>query len=113
MKSKVTTLAIIAALLATTTTAFAAPPAPGPAPQTNPAIERANRPVGQIPHRDWQRGDRLPPEYRDRIFVVENLGQHGLQAPPRGYQWYGVAGDYVLVANSTHVISKIVPAQTH
>ena len=108
MKAKITTLFVIAALLATTGTAFASQPEhrPGNPPPTS--IERANRPVGAIPHRDWHRGDRLPAEYRDRIFVVENLRQHNLQTPPRGYHWVGVAGDYVLVASATGVISNIV-----
>ncbi|EEA01187.1 conserved hypothetical protein [Burkholderia sp. H160] len=113
MKSKATALLVIVSLLATTAPAFAAPPEHSAATQLNPAIERANRPVGQIPHRDWHRGDRLPPEYRDHIFVVGNLHQHGLQTPPRGYHWVGVAGDYVLVATATGLIEKIQPAGTH
>jgi Ni/Co efflux regulator RcnB len=104
-----TKLLVIASLLDTTATAaFAAQPIDRPAQQGNPSIERANRAVGAIPHRDWHRGDRLPAEYRDRIFVVENLRQHNLQTPPRGYHWVGVAGDYVLVASATGVISNIV-----
>ncbi|CAG9244964.1 Nickel/cobalt transporter regulator [Paraburkholderia unamae] len=109
MKSKVTTLLVIAALLATTSSVFAAQPGHGPASQANPSIERANRAVGAIPHQDWHRGDRLPPEYRDRIFVVDDWRQHGLEAPARGYHWVGVAGDYVLVASATGVISKVLP----
>ncbi|HEY4804244.1 MAG TPA: RcnB family protein [Paraburkholderia sp.] len=112
MKSKATALLVIVSLLATSATAFAAQPQ-HPSHQPNPSIERANRPVGAIPHRDWHRGDRLPPEYRDHIFRVDNWRQHGLEAPPRGHQWVGVAGDYVLVASATGVISNIIPAHTH
>ena len=108
MKAKATTFFVIAALLATTGYAFAAQPEHLPQPPSS--IERANRPVGAIPHRDWHRGDRLPPEYRDRIFVVENWRQHDLQAPPRGYHWVGVAGDYVLVATATGVIENVLTA---
>ncbi len=71
-------------------------------------MERANRPVGAIPHRDWHRGDRLPMEYRDRNYTVDDWRQHGLSAPPRGYQWVGVNGDYVLAAIATGVITSII-----
>jgi Ni/Co efflux regulator RcnB len=108
MNSNATRLLLIASLFAVSATAFAAQPIDRPAQQSTVNIERANRAVGAIPHRDWHRGDRLPPEYRDRIFVVENLRQHNLQTPPRGHHWVGVAGDYVLVANATGVISTIV-----
>jgi Ni/Co efflux regulator RcnB len=109
MRTNAITLLVAASLLATTATAFAAQPVERPAQQSSTlSIERANRAVGAIPHRDWHRGDRLPPEYRDRIFVVENLRQHNLQTPPRGYHWVGVAGDYVLVASATGVISTVV-----
>lgn len=36
--------------------------------------------------RNWHRGDRIPPEYRDRRYVIENWRDHRLAAPPRGYQ---------------------------
>ncbi|SEB19025.1 RcnB family protein [Paraburkholderia sartisoli] len=63
---------------------------------------------GPIPHNDWHKGDRLPPEYRDRNYVVDDWHGHGLQAPPRGYQWVGVNGDYVLVAVATGLIANVL-----
>ena len=66
------------------------------------------RPGGPIPHNDWHRGERLPAEYRDRNYVVDDWHAHGLSAPPRGYHWVGVNGDYVLAAVATGVITSIL-----
>lgn len=63
---------------------------------------------GPIPHRDWHRGDRLPNEYRDRNYIVDDWRGHGLHQPPRGYHWVGVDGDYVLAAVATGVIANIL-----
>jgi Ni/Co efflux regulator RcnB len=65
-------------------------------------------PGGPVPHNDWHKGKRLPAEYRDRNYVVDNWHEHGLQAPPRGYQWVGVNGDYVLAAVATGVIANVL-----
>lgn len=65
-------------------------------------------PGGPVPHNDWHKGERLPAEYRDRNYVVDNWHEHGLQAPPRGYQWVGVNGDYVLAAVATGVIANVL-----
>jgi Ni/Co efflux regulator RcnB len=62
---------------------------------------------GDRPH-DWHRGDRLPDDYRDRQYVVEDYRGYGLHQPPRGYHWVGVNGDYVLAAIATGVIAQIV-----
>lgn len=59
-------------------------------------------------HPDWRRGDRVPQQYRDRQYVVEDYHQYRLNTPPRGYHWVGVGGDFLLVAISTGVISQIV-----
>ena len=58
--------------------------------------------------RGWHRGDRLPSDYRDHQYVVDNWHEHSLQAPPRGYRWVGINGDYVLAAVATGVIAQIV-----
>lgn len=75
-----------------------------------PAFHEASsgRDGGPVPHNDWHRGERLPAEYRDRNYVVDNWHDHGLQAPPRGYQWVGVNGDYVLAAVATGVIASVL-----
>ncbi|WP_213765508.1 RcnB family protein [Caballeronia sp. dw_19] len=63
-----------------------------------------------VPHRDWHRGDRLPGDYRDRRYVVDNWRDEGLQPPPGGYQWVSLNGGYVLVAIATGVIANIILA---
>jgi len=67
---------------------------------------------GDGPH-DWHRGDRLPNDYRDRQYVVDDYHGYGLQQPPRGYHWVGVNGDYVLAAIATGVIAQIVLSNGH
>jgi Ni/Co efflux regulator RcnB len=61
-----------------------------------------------IPHRDWHKGQRVPAEYRNYNFVMNDWRSHGLNAPTRGHQWLGVNGDYVLVSNNNWTISNIV-----
>lgn len=60
------------------------------------------------PHAEWRRGGRVPYEYRSRNYVVNDWRAHRLQAPPRGYQWVGVGGDYVLAAVATGLIAQII-----
>ncbi|CAJ0864669.1 RcnB family protein [Ralstonia flatus] len=54
---------------------------------------RADR---EMAHR-WNRGERIPPEYRDRQYVIDDWREHRLSPPPRGYHWVGVDGGYYLV----------------
>ncbi|WP_295981918.1 RcnB family protein [uncultured Variovorax sp.] len=63
------------------------------------------------PHADWRRGGRVPPEYRGRNYVVQDWRAYRLQQPPRGYQWVGVGGDFVLAAIATGVIANIIAGQ--
>ena len=60
------------------------------------------------PHAEWRRGGRVPHEYRGRNYVVNDWRAYRLQQPPRGYQWVGVGGDYVLAAIATGLIAQIV-----
>ncbi|MGF6571794.1 regulator RcnB of Ni and Co efflux [Paraburkholderia fungorum] len=76
----------------------------GPAPRE----ASIDRPGGPVPHNDWHKGERLPQEYRDRNYVVDDWRGHGLHQPPRGYQWVGVNGDYVLAAIATGVIANVL-----
>ena len=57
---------------------------------------------------EFRRGHRLPPELRDRQYVVSNWRAHRLSAPPRGYQWVQVGPDYVLAAIATGVIANLI-----
>ncbi|HKB55562.1 MAG TPA: RcnB family protein [Ramlibacter sp.] len=63
---------------------------------------------GAGPDHGWHRGDRLPPEYRHRNYVVDDWRGHHLNAPPRGYHWVQVGGDYVLVAVATGIIMQLL-----
>ncbi|WP_434115588.1 RcnB family protein [Paraburkholderia caffeinilytica] len=129
MKLRIIVPLLIASLLGASVTAFAQPhnddhggdqpshdrPNPGHGAQHDgygrgPALHDASRggPGGPIPHNDWHKGERLPVEYRDRNYVVDDWRGHGLQAPPRGYQWVGVNGDYVLAAIATGVIANVL-----
>ncbi|MFT3721386.1 RcnB family protein [Pseudorhodoferax sp.] len=62
------------------------------------------------PHR-WQRGERLPPAYRARYYVVDDWRGHRLQRPPRGYHWVQVGADYVLIAIATGIIAQVILAR--
>lgn len=62
---------------------------------------------GAGPEHDFYRGGRLPIQYRDRGYVVDDWRGHRLSAPPRGYHWVQTGGDYVLVANATGIIFQI------
>jgi Ni/Co efflux regulator RcnB len=63
---------------------------------------------GVGPEHAWHRGDRLPIEYRRHDYVVDDWRAHRLSAPPRGYHWVQVGGDYVLVAIATGVILELL-----
>ncbi len=56
----------------------------------------------------WHRGERVPPEYRQRQYVIDDWRSYRLSPPPRGYQWVGVGGDYFLVAIPTGVVFQVV-----
>ena len=63
---------------------------------------------GAGPNHQFYRGDRLPAEYHHRQYVVDNWRAYNLSAPPRGYHWVQVGGDYVLVAIATGVILQLL-----
>lgn len=63
---------------------------------------------GAGPEHQFHRGGRLPMEYRHRNYVVDDWRGHHLSAPPRGYHWVQVGGDYVLVAIATGVILQLL-----
>jgi Ni/Co efflux regulator RcnB len=52
----------------------------------------------KIQDQDWKRGE--PVDYRP----------HHLRAPPHGYEWRLVDGNYVLAAVATGVIASVVAA---
>ena len=63
---------------------------------------------GGGPEHNFYRGDRLPPEYHHKQYVVDDWRGHNLRAPPRGYHWVQSGADYVLVAIATGVILDLM-----
>lgn len=63
---------------------------------------------GAGPYHEFQRGQRLPPEYHNRQYVVDDWRGHRLSAPPRGYHWVQTGSDYVLVAITTGIILNLL-----
>ena len=63
---------------------------------------------GAGPNHDYNRGQRLPVEYRHRSYVVDDWRGHQLTAPPRGYHWVQTGSDYVLVAIATGIILQVL-----
>lgn len=59
----------------------------------------------------FHRGGRIPTEYRNRQYVVNNWQGHHLNAPPRGQQWVQVGSDYALIAIATGIIAQLVLSQ--
>ena len=78
-------------------------PRPGPQfhPQANNRYYGARGP-------QFHRGGRIPQEYRNRQYVVNDWRSHRLSAPPRGYQWVQVGADYVLIAAATGLIAQLI-----
>ena len=86
---------------------------PARAPKRLPDQGRANQEQrhderGAGPERQFHRGDRLPPQYHHRNYVVKDWRGHRLSAPPRGYHWVQTGNDYLLVAIATGVILQII-----
>ncbi|MDM0036680.1 RcnB family protein [Variovorax sp. J22P271] len=84
---------------------------PDPRSAYRPGPARFDHRAYPNPHAEWRRGGRVPNEYRGRQYVVNDWRGHRLQPPPRGYQWMGVGGDFVLAAAATGLIAQIVIGQ--
>jgi Ni/Co efflux regulator RcnB len=84
-----------------------------PAARRAPEREMGNRGDREREYsaQNWHRGDRLPAQYRDRRYVVDNWREHRLAAPPRGYQWVQIGADYVLVSVGSGVIAQLTLAR--
>jgi len=69
-------------------------------------FDRGERGAG--PDHSYYRGERMPPQYRTRQYIVEDWRGHHLSAPPRGYHWVQSGGDYILVAIATGIILQLL-----
>jgi len=63
-----------------------------------------------VHHEEWKKGYKLHDEDWKRGEHVD-YHEHHLRAPPRGYEWREVDGNYVLAAVATGVISSVVAAE--
>lgn len=66
-----------------------------------------------VRHDDWRRGGHISKDDWNRGRAID-YRQYHLNAPPRGYEWREVDGNYVLAAVATGVIaSAIVASSVH
>ena len=56
----------------------------------------------------FSKGDRLPSQYRNNRYYVNDWRDHHLSAPPRGHRWVEIDGEYILVSVVTGVIASIL-----
>lgn len=57
---------------------------------------------------EWQRGQVLPSRYRSQGYVISDWNRYGLQAPPRGYQYYRQGDNVLLTAIASGLISAVI-----
>ena len=56
----------------------------------------------------WVRGERLPPAFYARPYLVYGYRGYHLYDPPRGYYWVRVNNDVVLTAIATGIVLDVV-----
>lgn len=64
-----------------------------------------------VRHDEWKKGAHIKKEDWGRGVAVDYRTYH-LKAPPRGYEWRQVDGNYVLAAVATGVIASAIVAST-
>jgi len=62
-----------------------------------------------VHHEEWKKGGKMRDEDWKRGEQVNYKERH-LRAPPHGYEWREVDGNYVLAAVATGVIASVVAA---
>jgi Ni/Co efflux regulator RcnB len=62
-----------------------------------------------VHHDEWKKGSKMRDEDWKRGERVDYHAHH-LRAPPRGYEWREVDGNYVLAAVATGVIASVIAA---
>lgn len=78
-----------------------------PPPRHAPPMRDHHGERGAGPQHSFYKGERLPAEWRNRQYVVDNWREHHLSAPPRGYQWVQTGGDYVMVSIGSGIIAQL------
>ncbi len=64
---------------------------------------------GYVHHDEWKKGATIRKEDWSRGEHID-YKEHHLKAPPRGYEWRQVDGNYVLAAVATGVIASAIIA---
>jgi len=64
-----------------------------------------------VQHPEWKKGARMNKADWARGQHID-YRQYHLNAPPRGYEWRSVDGNYVLAAVATGVVASVVVAST-
>ena len=64
-----------------------------------------------VRHDEWHKGARIGHDDWNRGAKIDYRHYH-LSAPPHGYEWREVDGNYVLAAAATGLISSVVIAST-
>ena len=64
-----------------------------------------------VEHKEWHKGAKISHDDWQRGEVVDYRTYH-LKAPPRGYEWRQVDGNYVLAAVATGLIASAIVAST-
>ena len=63
-----------------------------------------------VHHEEWKKGAKMRDEDWKRGEHID-YREHHLRAPPHGYEWRAVDGNYVLAAVATGVIASVVAAE--
>src|SRR5580658_4542427 len=63
-----------------------------------------------VHHEEWKKGAKMRDEDWKRGEHID-YREHHLRAPPHGYEWRAVDGNYVLAAVTTGVIASVVAAE--
>ena len=62
-----------------------------------------------VRHEEWKKGAKIKDEDWGRGEHIDYHAQH-LRAPPHGYEWRLVDGNYVMAAVATGVIASVIAA---
>jgi Ni/Co efflux regulator RcnB len=60
----------------------------------------------------WAKGQRLPTAYRSSRYYVDHR-RYKLRAPPAGYRWVRVDGEFLLIAAATGLIAEAIIASSY
>jgi Ni/Co efflux regulator RcnB len=56
----------------------------------------------------WERGQRLPSDYRRESYIVSDYSRYGLAPPPSGYQYYRQGDSILMAAINSGVIRQVL-----